>query len=194
MPVTEGQIMNHSKQLKHRLFIGLMVSILAIGVAAANDSWLHVRVDENNGGGEDVRINIPLALIESILPAINSDEFSGGIIRLDDFEAEGIDLRELVSALRDAPDANFVTVNSDDGDVRVMKENGYIKIHADDDGDKVRVSLPLDIVDAMLEGGDNELNILAALKALSRGNHGDLVTVESDDTSVRVWVDSNADQ
>jgi len=186
--------MNHSKQLKHRLFIGLMVSILAIGVAAANDSWLHVRVDENNGGGEDVRINIPLALIESILPAINSDEFSGGIIRLDDFEAEGIDLRELVSALRDAPDANFVTVNSDDGDVRVMKENGYIKIHADDDGDKVRVSLPLDIVDAMLEGGDNELNILAALKALSRGNHGDLVTVESDDTSVRVWVDSNADQ
>ena len=177
-----------------RILVGLMVTLLAFSVAAARDSWLHVHVAESDSSGEDVRINIPLSLVESLLPAIQSNEFNGGIIRLDEFNTEGIDLRELVSALHDAPDANFVTVQSDDSNVRVMKEKGFIKVHVDDDGDKVRISLPLDIVDAMLEGGDNELNILAALRALSNADHGDLITVESDDSFVRVWVDNRSDQ
>lgn len=177
-----------------RILVGLMVTLLAFSVAAARDSWLHVHVAESDSSGEDVKINIPLALVESLLPAIHSDEFSGGILRLDSFDTDGIDLRELVAALRDAPDANFVTVKSDSGTVRVMKENGIIKVHVDDEGDKVRIRLPLDIVDAMLEGGDNELNILAALRALSNADHGDLITVESDDSFVRVWVDNRSDQ
>jgi len=57
----------------------------------------------------------------------------------------------------------------------------------------VRVRFPLDVVDALLSGGENELDLIAALDALADHGGGDLVTVESDDESIRVWIDTDAD-
>lgn len=172
----------------------LALAALAFGPALAGDGWLHVRVSEDGSRGDDVMINIPLSFVQSLLPAIQHENFDGGILRLDEFETEGLDLRELLDAVRNAPDANFVTVQGPDGNVRVMKEKGFLKVHADDDGERVRISLPLEFVDAMLDADHNELNLMAALEVLANARHGDLVTVESDDSFVRIWVDDRPDQ
>ena len=49
--------------------------------------------------------------------------------------------------------------------------------------------MPLEVVDAMVAGKDGELDLLAALEALADYD-GDLVTVESEDSFVRIWIDS----
>jgi hypothetical protein len=74
----------------------------------------------------------------------------------------------------------------------VAKENGFLVVHADEeDGEKVRVTMPLEVVDAMLSGDSDELDLIAALDALASYNGGDLVTVESEDSHVRIWIDSS---
>jgi hypothetical protein len=55
---------------------------------------------------------------------------------------------------------------------------------------KVEIKVPMKVVDALFSAGKDELDIVAALKALS--GHGDmeLVTVKDDENTVRIWVDS----
>jgi hypothetical protein len=129
-----------------------------------------------------------------MLPLISVDDLRGGKLELDD-ELGGIDLRELAVALRDAPDADFVTVQSDDQNVRVSKEGDYLLIRVEERGrnssEKVRVRLPLAVVDALVGGNPHELDLVAALHALSEYADETLVDIESDDGSVRVWIDSS---
>ena len=125
------------------------------------------------------------------VPAIETDEFRNGRINIGRGEIEDIDLHEILKAFHDAPDADFVTIDGGDESVRVSKERGFLLVKVDDDNDRVRVRLPLDVVDALLSGGDDELDLIAALDALADHGGGDLVTVESDHESIRVWIDSN---
>lgn len=181
---------------KRTLIVGtLLVTLVtaASGLAHADDRWLHVRVEEQGRSDASVNVNIPISLIEAFLPTIETDEFDGGIIRLDDVDFDGIDLHAALEALRDAPDAEFVTVQSDDETVRVVKENGFLLVNADErHGDRVRVRMPLAVVDAMVSADGRSINLLAGLRALSDFDGGDLVTVESKDETVRIWIDSSS--
>lgn len=182
----------NTTKIRRGLLAGLILLLLT-GVAAGGEQrWLHVRVVEDGRDGETVSVNIPLTLVEAILPTIHTDELQHGKVRLDDAELEGIDLREVLRALRDAPDADFITVKSEDETVRVAKEDGFLVVRADERrGDRVRVTVPLEVVDAMLGADADEIDLLAGLRALADYDGGDLVTVESDDTHVRVWIDSS---
>jgi hypothetical protein len=52
--------------------------------------------------------------------------------------------------------------------------------------------VPFTVVDALLSGGKDELDLLAAVRTL--GTIGDtvLVTVNDKDSKVRIWVDSRS--
>jgi hypothetical protein len=179
--------------MKKSLIPVVLMAALActVGLAGLEDRWLHVRVQEDGPEGERVSVNIPLQLVEAILPTIETDELRDGKILWDESDVEGIDLKAALMALQDAPDADFVTVKSREESVRVAKEKGFLVISADeDDGEKVRVRMPLDVVDAMVAGEGDELDLLAALEALAEYD-GDLVTVESEDSLVRIWIDSS---
>jgi len=174
--------------------LALMVCLTAgTALAGADGHWLHVRVHEGDDDGEKINVNIPLSVVMAILPAIESDDFRGGRINIGRGEIEDIDLREVLNAFKDAPDADFVTIEGRDESIRISKERGFLLVSVDDDDERVRVRLPLDVVDALLSGGDGELDILAALDALADHGGGDLVTVESDNESIRVWIDTDSD-
>lgn len=170
----------------------LLILACASSAALASERWLHVRVEENGSRGENVNVNIPISMVEALLPMIQTDEFNGGRIQLDHGDLDGIDLRAALEALQDAPDADFVTVKSDDETVRVAKEDNFLLVRVDGRGsdERVRVRMPLDVVDAMLAGGRNEIDLLAGLQRLAEFD-GDLITVDSDDTTVRVWIDGS---
>ena len=173
--------------------LACVLLLLFSGFAVAGaDRWLHVRVEENGRDNETVSVNIPLALVEAILPTIHTDQLQHGKVRLDDADLAGIDLRQVLEAIHAAPDADFITVKNDDETVRVAKENGFLVVRADERrGDRVRVTIPLSVVDAMLGGDPGEIDLLAGLRALADYDGGDLVTVESDDSRVRGWIDSS---
>ncbi|MGI8783571.1 MAG: hypothetical protein ACR2L2_07990 [Acidobacteriota bacterium] len=169
-----------------------LVVLFAVGaVAAASDRWLHVRVESFDKDKENVRINLPLSLVEQLIPAIETKEFRGGRIQLGKGKLNGIDLRRIITAVNQMPDSEFVTVQTGNQNVRVAKANGYLTVTTDGNSKdaKVNARIPMAVVTALVSGGTDELDLLAAIRALSAHGDGELVTVDDKDNRVRVWID-----
>lgn len=170
-----------------------MTALVTPAIAAPAEKYLHVNV-EDPAQGESVKVNVPLALAEKILPAINNRDLHDGKVRIHNADLNGVDLRTLLDAVRTAPDNEFVTVQDKDSNVRVAKANGNIIVHVIDTKGKdqtVDVTVPLKIVDALVATAKNDqLDIAAALEALNDAGDIVLVTVKDSSQRVRVWVDS----
>jgi hypothetical protein len=162
--------------------------------SASKDRWLHVRVISSDAKGETVRVNVPLELAEKVLPAINKDRLHAGKVRIDDARVNDVDLRALVEAIRTSKDGEFVTVQSNDCDVRVAKQSNHLIVHVLDKQNskksEVEVKVPMKVIDALLSAGKDELDLVAALHALSAQGDTELVSVKDHENTVRVWLDS----
>jgi len=170
------------------------LSPVASAQAAQTERWLHVRVDNQMAKGEMVRINLPLSLAEKVLPAINKDRLHNGRITISGADVNGVNLRALLDALRTTRDGEFVTVQGTSGDVRVVKQAGYLLVHVRGNKDatnkRVEIRMPLTVVDALLSSGSNELDLVAALRALGAQGDTELVSVKDEKSTVRIWLDS----
>ena len=174
--------------------------------SSGNDKWLHVRVVSSDNKGETVRVNVPLELAEKVLPAINKDRLHNGKVTIDGHDMEGVDCRALLEALKTTKDGEFVTVQSHDSDVQVAKQNGYMLVHVVEkrwnedknskeakmnEKSKVEVKVPMKVVEALFSAGKDELDVVAALRALSaHAGDTELVSVKDGNETVRVWLDS----
>jgi hypothetical protein len=115
-------------------------------------------------------------------------------MHLDEMEMSISDMRELWQEVQSTPDATFVTVEEDNEQVKVWKEGGYLMVSViEDGGENVEVRVPARVVDALLSGDGEELNLVAAMEALVDEGEGQLVSVTGDNENVRVWVDRIAE-
>lgn len=169
-----------------------LFSMATIALAAPPERYLHVRVDSPNSG-EKVRVNIPLSLAEKIIPAIHQGPLHDGKVSINGGEVNCVDFAALVSAVKDAPDGEYVTVQDRDEDVRVAKMNGKMIVHATDRGgagEKVEVTIPWEVAQALGASNGKEIDLLGAIRALENAGDTTLVTVTDNEESVRVWIDS----
>ena len=163
---------------------------------SAKDRWLHVRVINSDNKGETVRVNIPLELAENVLPTINKNHLHNGKVTIDQAHMNDVDVHALLNAIRTAKDGEYVTVQGTDQDVRVAKEGGRLLVHVKDNkGPKsnksnVDIKVPMHVIDALFSAGKDELDIVAGLHALASLGDTELVSVKSDESTVRVWMDS----
>lgn len=163
------------------------------GSTPAVERWLHVSVVSQNPKGERVRINLPLSLAESLLGAVRHGRLEAGKIRIHELRLENVDLRRAFEAVKAAKDGEFVTVESNQANVRVAKEKDFliVKVHElRERAGTVDVRLPLEVVDALFSGAPDELNALAALRALAGKGDLELASVKDSDSTVRIWVDT----
>ena len=178
-------------------------TIILSGAAAAyaqsgstKDRWLHVRVINSDNKGETVRVNIPLELAENVLPTINKDHLHNGKVTIDQAHLNDVDLHALLNAIRTAKDGEYVTVQGTDQDVRVAKEGGRLLVHVKENKasrsnkSNVDIQIPMHVIDALFSAGKDELDIVAGLHALALQGDTELVSVKSEDSTVRVWMDS----
>ena len=158
------------------------------------ERWLHVRVICTEGKGDTVRVNVPLELAEKVLPAVNHDRLHNGKLRIDASDLRDMDLRALMDAIRTAREGEYVTVQGNDNDVRVAKEGNQVTVHVlDKSGSKksqVEVKVPMKVIEALLSAGKDELDLVAALRALSAQGDMELVSVKDSENTVKVWLDS----
>ena len=169
--------------------------VLALVVAAPTAAeepmrWLNVHVQEASDG-TDVRVHLPMQTVLAMMRAIDVDEFDQGRVHLDVDDAD-IDWTALLTAVRDAPDGEFVTATSDDADVSVRKIDGMLTVDVDEKGGdnaRVRVRVPAELIDAFTVDADNTLDVVALIERLAELPGGDLVQVEADDATVRVWIE-----
>lgn len=162
--------------------------------SSSSDRWLHVRVVSSDAKGETVRVNVPLELAEKVLPTINKNRMHDGKVRIDSAHVNDVDLRALVDAIRTTKDGEFVTVQSSDCDVRVAKESNHLIVHVLDKNkpkkSQVEIKVPMKVMDALFSAGKDELDLVAALRALSTQGDTELVSIKGDDNTIRVWLDS----
>jgi hypothetical protein len=184
---------------KKILGIALLAAGLAAAPAAAADLWLHLKVD---GGRHDeqVEINVPISMVESFAPMLQGKVRGGSRIRLHDRDYDVEELRRAWRQLEDGPDATYVTVNEPDSKVRIAKRGAYLVMTALDrgdgrgDGDNVEARIPVSVVGALLSGSGGGLDVGAALRELVRYGEGELMTVVSDEETVRIWIDAVAER
>ena len=158
------------------------------------DRWLHVRVISTDSKGETVKVNVPLELAEKVLPAIDHDRLHNGRVRIGCMDCDGVDVRTLFEAVRTAKDGEFVTVQSNDADISVTKKNGQMLVHVHNKKKskdaQIEVKVPMKVVEALLSGSKDELDIVAGLHALAGQGDVELVSVKDDENTIRVWLDS----
>ncbi len=160
--------------------------------------WIHVQVTEPGEDGKNVRVNLPLALAEVALSLVSDEAISKGQIKLDKHDVSVEDLRRLWNELKASGDAEFLTVREKDKEVRIDRQGDRIRIHVNKSGEgdkdaadeQVRIEVPVTLVDALLGGQDDRLDLRAALAELTE-ERGDIVTVSDGEKLVRVWIDES---
>ena len=176
--------------------------------STAKEQWIHVRVESTDDKGETVRVNVPVEMAEKVLPAINKDNLRKGKVHMDSAHMDDVDFRALLDAVRTSKDGEYVTVQSRENDVRVARNNGFLYVYVTEKASakraaksdtakrnsskesKVEVKVPMKVVDALFSAGKDELDIVAALRALSASGDTELVNVKDSENTVRVWIDS----
>ncbi len=172
----------------------LVVAALTAGSAMAVDLWLHVKVDGGRKGTEKVEINMPLAMVESFAPMLKGKVKDGGRVRIDDRDYDVAELRRIWRELENGPDATYITVNDPQSKVRIAKRGSYLVMTAveHDDGENVEARIPIPVIGALLSGSGDGLDFGAALRELARFGEGELMTVTSDEETVRIWIDDDS--
>jgi hypothetical protein len=184
--------------MTRRLFSLVAVAVLlctaAMPVAAQQARpWIHVNVTEGDDG-TNVRVNLPLSVIGVALEVAPDKVFEKGKLKLKNADVSVADLRKLWTELRSAGDASLVEVDGKDGTVRIVREADLVIIKVDQAKEKetqVRIEVPVKVVDALLEGEGEDLNLQAAIAQL-QDQRGDIVRVVDGDTNIRIWIDETS--
>ena len=183
-----------------------LLLVLATAVASAatmgrpatqqgSEPWIHVEISGDSGA--NVNLNLPLAAVTAMLALAPETIVQDGQLQLGDSEVSVSAIREMWRELRAAGDVEFVTIQQDDQDVRIARQGDMILVNVTDrDGngdEEVRVEIPVPVVDALLSGDGDTLNIRATVDELSM-LRGELVRVIESDNNIRVWIDESPTQ
>jgi hypothetical protein len=186
--------MSPKKSLKIAMIALSAFALTAVRVSAA-DLWLHIKVHDAKEDSH-VNINLPLSMVTKTASLIPSDARNSGKIRINDDDMDVAELRQIWNEVRNRPDATYVTVEEKGSKVRIAKRGDYLHIVSQDHdgprgrGENVEMKIPSEVVSALLSGRGDEMNVGAAIQALARRGEGELVTVNGDDETVRIWVDA----
>ena len=179
------------------LLVGMVVTAAPAGAQEAQ-SWLHVQIEGGGDNDGNVAVNLPLQAVGAVM-AMAPDDILSPDGRLVVAEEHGLSVSEIRLAwqgIKDAGDAEFVTVRHEERTVRVARAGDQIEVRVqgvEDNDETVRVDLPLALVDALLSGEGETLNVAAALDLLST-LRGDIVRVTEEERQIRVWVDDQSVQ
>ena len=155
---------------------------------AGSKSWLHVRVDSEDS--EKVSVNVPMSLVSTVLPLLEEEVLPQEGVRFDDRDLTISELREVWEAVKAEESGEIVSVESEDSRIRVFTDGDYLLVESDEDSrSELRVRIPVPVVDALLSGEGEVLNVVAALEALQDLGVTELGVVEADEASIRIWID-----
>lgn len=171
------------------LIATIVISFFTLAVAQTQTPWIHVRVEEGPGQ-ETVKVNVPLNLVRTVLPLIEENDLNMGEVEISSRKITLSDMRQIWQEIKKEGSYELASVESEDANVRIVKEADQLIVRSTENSStEILVQLPVQVVDALLSGEGEELNLVAALDELAMVGAGELVNVRDGDSHVRVWVD-----
>ena len=182
-------------------FVVLMVVLVAWALSVAETStqsaqdgpaselWIHVKA---SGARARMDLNMPLVLVETALAMAPDAVVDQGQLQLGDrYELPISTIRALWLELRGAADAD-VTLPHGSWQVRITRSDDTILVRVLNEraSEAVRAEVPASVVDALLSGDGDLLNIRAALEELSTLD-GEVVRVVEPDSNIRIWINDS---
>jgi hypothetical protein len=171
--------------------VAIALAVAGPALAADTTRWLNVHVTEAEEG-TNVQVHLPIDLVLSVIQAVNVENFHAGKVDMKLADAD-INWSQIFQAVKSAPDGEFVKVDASDAKVLVSKAKGTITIDVNaTDEEKpalVKVTVPASLVDALSLDENNQIDVAAMLRSFDSLPSGDLVTVDSPDAKVRVWIE-----
>jgi hypothetical protein len=181
------------RTIRRGALTALAGAVLVIGpVGAQQDaSWVHVRIQESDGS--QASIDLPASFVEVAMSMMQREggERAGSGLDVeigDDVQIQ--DLRRMWNELRDAGDVQFFRAEKEGEQVRVFREGDRVFFQTDGDEKTVRVQVPVAVVDALLEGEGESLNLVGAMRELARSGNEDVIEIREGQKTVRAWVDA----
>jgi len=178
--------------MKNTLGCLLMTSVVGFAASAAtpDERWIHVRVDDADDAKGRVDIQVPIGLVSTLLPALKG-RHGDATFQLEGTNVGLAELRGYWNAVRTSKDGDYVRVRDKDSNVRISKSGGFLRVIVDEEGggSRVRVKVPLPLVDAVLGGGET-IDLDAIGGALAKAPVGELLTVDDENSHVRIWIDA----
>lgn len=171
----------------------LFLAVMLAGaiVQAQSKEWLHIKVDDPRKE-ETVRVNIPIALMETLLPMVQENAIRNGKIRIHDKSVSKDELKKLWSSIKQEGDTEYLTIEKPGETVTVSMQGKFFVVQTEQDSEKsVNIKIPAAVMDAMLSGDGDEIDLMAAAKALRESGVKEIISVKDNDATVRVWIDSN---
>jgi hypothetical protein len=159
--------------------------------AQSKDPWFHLEVRENRDEPELVKVNLPVSMLDVALRIAKDKKICKDRIKLDSHEISIDEMRQIWSELKKAGNAEFVTVEKKNETIRISREGKFVLVKVfENKSSKVDMRVPVPVVDALLAGSGNELDLKAALVAMQQQKSvGDVLTVNDNKTQVRIWID-----
>ena len=176
------------------MVVGFVATVGTQAAQQAPESWIHIEIDRE--GDDHVNLNLPLAAIEAALALAPESIVRDGQLQLGQQQVPVAVIRGMWQELRNVGDAEFATIQHEGNNVRIAREGETILVRVsseDDDDEDVRVEIPVPVVDALLSGDGDMLNIRAAIQKLST-MRGEMVRVIEANNDIRVWIDESPTQ
>jgi len=177
------------------MFVGAVASV-GTQAQQTSEPWIHVEIDRD--GDDHINLNLPLAAIEAAIALAPSSIVENGQLQLgQEHKVPVAAIRGMWEELRSVGDAEFATIQHEGNDVRIAREGDTILVRVSEEGDDddadVRVEIPVPVVDALLSGEGDMLNVRAAIQELST-MRGEMVRVIEANNNIRIWIDETPTQ
>ncbi|MFQ5790844.1 MAG: hypothetical protein ACE5JI_10250 [Acidobacteriota bacterium] len=183
---------------KHAYAPAILAALALLGtpsLEAQSSPWIHIQVTEDDERPSKVNVNLPLSVVKVALEVAPEKVFSHGRLRIGrrGHDISVSDLRRMWRELRDAGEAEFVSIEDGDETVKIFREGDVLQVQIDnaEKEDRVRVEVPVSVIDALLSGEGEELNLEAALAELEN-QRGEVVRVRDGESRVLIWIDEKS--
>jgi hypothetical protein len=158
----------------------------------ASDLWFHLKVENDSPGGANVKVNLPLGVVHRVADHLPAKHVKHCSIDVDGDHFSYEEMRGLVQQTIEAKDGETLTLRRSGATVLSMREAERIKLYFHDEGrrsDHVELTVPLRVAAAMVASDRPGDGLRSAIRAVGTNGVGEVITVRSDDATVRMWID-----
>ena len=135
-----------------------------------DDGRHHDDGDGDEGADFDANINLPLSAVEPLLSLVPHGALADRLLDLAGDDVNVGAMRDLWRAIAGVGEAEFVAVDGEDETVRIARTGDRINVQVqecdEDGGETVDIRIPVAVVDALLSGDGETLNVHAAVEQL----------------------------
>lgn len=174
------------------LTLGLLAAFPVLAAAGVN--WLHIHINDNGSDPENVRVNVPVSLLDAALPEVEKHAHHENTFDVGDCEMTVTEYRSAIRTLSSSPRSE-VKLEKPGGTI-VMRREGADMILAQTSKkpsrSKTDIRLPWYVATALAKGTGESLDVAGAMRALAQAGEGEITIHDEDGSRVRIWIDKVA--